>query len=107
MKLKFFREAELELKQFENFERSYFFYDYHEKEFPNRTGSMVPFGMRVLNAELPLFLGRSEESLANLYKLLSIVNETIDHKLPPNNLSNAFSLVKKLILIKIFKKLKF
>ena len=38
---------------------------------------MVPFGLRVLNAELPHFLGRSDESISNLYKLLQTVDKII------------------------------
>ena len=41
------------------------------------TGSMVPFGLRMLNAELPLYLARSEESISNLYKLLQTTDKII------------------------------
>ena len=78
MKLKLYKEAELELKQFENFEKREFFYEYQQNSYPNRKGSNVPFGLRVLNAELPLFLGRSDESVSNLYKLLHTVNKIIE-----------------------------
>lgn len=38
MKLKFFKEADIELKQFENFERNEFFYEAHPEFYPNRKG---------------------------------------------------------------------
>lgn len=78
MKLKFFREADLELRQFENFDRAEFFYESHSDVYPSRQGSMVPFGFRLLVAELPQFLSRSDESLTMLCKLLDTVNSVID-----------------------------
>ena len=38
MKLKFFREAEIELKQFENFEKPCFFYESYSSQYPERKG---------------------------------------------------------------------
>ncbi|CAM6031610.1 unnamed protein product [Sphagnum compactum] len=109
MKLKFFREAEIELKQFENFEKPCFFYETYPNENPDRkgefaanielsqsaswfdesrldplSGSMVPFGLRMLNAELPLYLARSEESISNLYRLLQTTDLVI-RELPRDN----------------------
>ena len=88
MKLKLFKEAEQELKQFENFERPQFFYEFQTHFYPERKGSMVPFGFRMLNAELPQYLNKPEEATANLYKLLKIVNYTIKDLLKNKNESN-------------------
>ena len=38
---------------------------------------MIPFGLRILNAELPHYLGRSDDSIQNLYKILSIVQNVL------------------------------
>ena len=38
-------------------------------------GSMVPFGMRLLHAELPSLLGRSHESLDRLYYVLAVTSK--------------------------------
>ena len=38
MKLKLYKEAEFELKQFENFEKPEYFYEYHQDSYPNRNG---------------------------------------------------------------------
>ena len=92
-KLKLFKEAEIELKQFENFE---FFYDYLPDQFPNRKGfwtyfnfcikiksisilkgTIIPFVFRILKSELMVYLKRSDESLAELNNLLVIVNKVI------------------------------
>lgn len=77
MKLKLFKEAEQELKQFENFEKSEFFYEYYPDYYPNRKGSMVAFGFRMLNAETAHYLGRPDESLSNLHKILRIVENIL------------------------------
>ena len=85
MKLKLFKEAELELKQFENFQSPHFFYEFQSKNYPNRKGSMIAFGFRLLNAELPQYLGRSDESIANLSGLLKIVNHIISNRVDTTN----------------------
>ncbi len=98
MKLKLFKEAELELKQFEQFNKYQFFYEFHPQKYPNRKGntpylfliififiritfqfkgSMIPFGLRMLDAELAQYLGRSDESVCRLHKLLAIVDQVI------------------------------
>ena len=41
MKLKLFQEAELELKQFENFNKKYFFYESQIKFYPERKGIQI------------------------------------------------------------------
>jgi hypothetical protein len=51
MKLKLFKEAEQELKQFENFEKSEFFYESHPEFYPNRKGK-VEFYNLLLNVFL-------------------------------------------------------
>jgi hypothetical protein len=78
MKLKLFKEAELELKQFDSFDRPEFYYENHSKFYPNRkNGSMISFGLRMLNAELPYYLGRSDESIVYLQKMLKIIDQTL------------------------------
>lgn len=42
---------------------------------------MIPFGFRILAAELPQYLTKYEESISNLTRLLSIVNKIIDNDL--------------------------
>ena len=78
MKLKLFKEADCEMKQFEDFNKAEFFYECQADSYPNRRGCMIPFGFRMLNAELPQYLGRSEESISHLYKLLHVVQGIID-----------------------------
>lgn len=77
MKLKYFKEADLELRQFENFDRFEYFYESHADIYRDRKGSMIPFGLRMLAAELPQYLNRPEESVSMLCRLLDIVNSVI------------------------------
>ena len=90
MKLKLFKEAETELQQFENFEKPYFFYEFQQRSYPNRKGSMIPFGFRMLHAELAQYLNRQEETISNLYKLLYVVDNTINDLLSNKNESMLF-----------------
>lgn len=46
---------------------------------------MIPFGLRMLNAELPQYLGRSEDSVQNLYKILSVVQNVLKDLEKNNN----------------------
>ena len=78
MKLKLFKEVEIELSQFDSFCKPQYFYEFQESKYPDRKGCMVPFGLRMLNAELPHFLGRSEESISNLYMVLASVDSVLD-----------------------------
>jgi hypothetical protein len=82
MKLKLFKEAELELAQFgSRLNKPQCFYQFHGNAYPDRKGSIIPFGLRMLAAELPQHLGRPEDSIANLYHLLSVVQKVLDeHK---------------------------
>ena len=85
MKLKLFKEADQELKQFDNFEKSEFFYEFQARFYPERKGCMIPFGFRMLHAEISQFLSRPDETTASLYKLLNVINETINDLLPKKN----------------------
>lgn len=38
---------------------------------------MVAFGLRMLNAEVPFYLNRGDESISNLLKLIKLVNKVI------------------------------
>lgn len=43
MKLKLFKEAEAELRQFDNFDKPEYFYQFHKQHYPNRTGQLNRF----------------------------------------------------------------
>jgi hypothetical protein len=77
-----FKEAELELKQFNDFNRVEFFFQSQPSLYANRKGSMVPFGLRMLNVEIAQYLSRPDVTLNSLYVILDRVNEIIENSVP-------------------------
>lgn len=68
-KLQMFSTAEVELEAFGSFTQPDLFYEFYPDTYPGRKGSMVPFSMRILQAELPQYMGRPRDALDNLYEL--------------------------------------
>lgn len=71
MKLRMYGAAADELRDVGDLSAPHLRYEAHPKEFPGQTGSMVPFALRWLSAELMHRMGRSAEALDQLYELLS------------------------------------
>lgn len=65
-----FSTAEVELEAFGSFNQPDQFYEFYPDTYPGRKGSMVPFSLRILQAELPQYMGRPKDALDNLYELL-------------------------------------
>ncbi|KAI3883645.1 hypothetical protein MKX03_016327 [Papaver bracteatum] len=76
-KLRKFIEASEELDTLEEFESSQYKYETYPQIYPNRFGSMVPFTLRWIHAELPMRLGNRGETLDRLYLLLDFVREKL------------------------------
>jgi len=64
-----FSTAEVELEAFGSFNQPDLFYEFYPDTYPGRKGSMVPFSLRILQAELPQYMGRPKDALDNLYEL--------------------------------------
>ncbi|KAK3089070.1 hypothetical protein FSP39_000547 [Pinctada imbricata] len=79
MKLRLYNVAESELQAFQNLDTPDLYYEFYPHIYPGRKGSMVPFGMRVLHAELPHYMGRSTEALDRLYYILAVVQKTLSN----------------------------
>ncbi len=58
---------------------------------------MISFGLRVLNAELPQFLGRVDESINSLTKLLDTVDNIIKKLPDKESIYNTVSLLNFII----------
>ena len=58
---------------------------------------MISFGLRVLNAELPQFLGRVDESINSLTKLLDTVDNIIKKLPDKESIYNTASLLNFII----------
>uniref|UniRef100_A0A452TBC3 Trafficking protein particle complex subunit 12 n=1 Tax=Ursus maritimus TaxID=29073 RepID=A0A452TBC3_URSMA len=53
------------------------YYEYYPHVYPGRRGSMVPFSMRILHAELQQYLGNPQESLDRLHKVKAICSKIL------------------------------
>ncbi|XP_033980236.1 trafficking protein particle complex subunit 12 isoform X1 [Trematomus bernacchii] len=71
-KLNLFQNAELEIEPFGNLDQPDLFYEYYPTVYPGRRGSMVPFSMRLLHAELPQYLAKPQEALDRLHNLKTV-----------------------------------
>ncbi|XP_071807713.1 trafficking protein particle complex subunit 12-like [Asterias amurensis] len=79
IKLQQYSMAEVECEAFGNLDRPDIYFEYYPDLFPGRKGSMVPFSLRVLHAELPLYLGKHQDSLNRLYHVLDITSKILYH----------------------------
>ncbi|XP_047466485.1 trafficking protein particle complex subunit 12 [Mugil cephalus] len=71
-KLNLFQNAELEFEPFGNLDQPDLYYEYYPTAYPGRRGSMVPFSMRLLHAELPQYLAKPQEALDRLHSLKTV-----------------------------------
>uniref|UniRef100_A0A3Q2P253 Trafficking protein particle complex subunit 12 n=1 Tax=Fundulus heteroclitus TaxID=8078 RepID=A0A3Q2P253_FUNHE len=71
-KLNLFQNAELEFEPFGNLDQPDLYYEYYPTVYPGRRGSMVPFSMRLLHAELPQYLAKPQEALDRLHNLRTV-----------------------------------
>ncbi|XP_036397870.1 trafficking protein particle complex subunit 12 [Megalops cyprinoides] len=78
-KLSLFQNAELELEPFGNLDQPDLYYEYYPTVYPGRRGSMVPFSMRVLHAELPQYVGKPQESLDRLHSMKIVCQMILDN----------------------------
>ncbi|GBP67427.1 Trafficking protein particle complex subunit 12 [Eumeta japonica] len=53
------------------------YYQFYPESYGNRSGSMVPFSLRLLLSELPLHLGKPEEAMNRLYAMLGIIKQML------------------------------
>ena len=78
LKLKQFTTVETEAAAFGSLENNVdLYYDYYPEQYGARQGSMVPFGFRVLLAELPLHVGKPLDAMDRLYSLLALVEKIL------------------------------
>ncbi|XP_037296566.1 trafficking protein particle complex subunit 12 isoform X1 [Manduca sexta] len=55
------------------------FYQFYPEIYENRTGSLVPFSLRLLLAELPGHLGKPEEAVGRLYAMLDVIQTMLSN----------------------------
>ncbi|XP_053315848.1 trafficking protein particle complex subunit 12 [Spea bombifrons] len=79
VKLGLFQNAEMEFEPFRKLDQPDLYYEYYPHVYPGRRGSMVPFSMRVLHAELHQYLGNPQESLDRLHHMKMICQQILDN----------------------------
>ncbi|KAH3775656.1 trafficking protein particle complex subunit 12-like [Dreissena polymorpha] len=77
MKLRMYSILESEFAAFKTLDTPDIYYEFYPTNYPGKRGSMVPFGMRLLHAELPYHLGRPSETLDRFYYLLSVIQKIL------------------------------
>ncbi|KAF8561628.1 hypothetical protein P879_09161 [Paragonimus westermani] len=68
-----FELAERELSSFQSLDSPNVYFEHAPELYPDRYGSIIPFSLRLLHAELPFHLNRTEESLNRLYYMLAVI----------------------------------
>ncbi|XP_028371448.1 trafficking protein particle complex subunit 12 [Phyllostomus discolor] len=79
VKLGLFQNAEMEFEPFGDLDQPDLYYEYYPHVYPGRRGSMVPFSMRILHAELHQYLGRPQESLDRLHRVKAVCSKILAH----------------------------
>ncbi|KAM5319786.1 trafficking protein particle complex subunit 12 isoform 2-T2 [Glossophaga mutica] len=79
VKLGLFQNAEMEFEPFGNLDQPDLYYEYYPHVYPGRRGSMVPFSMRILHAELHQYLGSPQESLDRLHRVKAVCSKVLAH----------------------------
>lgn len=79
VKLGLFQNAEMEIEPFRNLDQPDLYYEYYPHVYPGRRGSMVPFSMRILHAELRQYLGCPQETLDRLQSMKTICLKILDN----------------------------
>ncbi|NP_001089708.1 trafficking protein particle complex subunit 12 L homeolog [Xenopus laevis] len=79
VKLGLFQNAEMEFEPFKNLDQPDLYYEYYPHVYPGRRGSIVPFSMRILHAELRQYLGNPQESLDRLHNMKAVCLQILDN----------------------------
>nr|XP_019940522.1 PREDICTED: trafficking protein particle complex subunit 12 [Paralichthys olivaceus]XP_019940523.1 PREDICTED: trafficking protein particle complex subunit 12 [Paralichthys olivaceus] len=78
-KLSLFQNAEMEFEPFGNLDHPDLYYEYYPAVYPGRRGSMLPFSMRLLHAELPQYLAKPQEALDRLHTLKTVCHAILEN----------------------------
>ncbi|KAF4019655.1 hypothetical protein G4228_011214 [Cervus hanglu yarkandensis] len=77
VKLGLFQNAEMEFEPFGSLDQPDLYYEYYPHVYPGRRGSMVPFSMRILHAELQQYLGNPQEALDRLHRVKAVCSKIL------------------------------
>lgn len=79
IKLRRFSLAEVECQYFGDLDAPDLYFEFYPELYGGRKGSMVPFGFRLLVAELPQHLGKHTQALDRLSALMKTCNQIIEN----------------------------
>lgn len=68
-----------EAEQFGDCTKPDMFYQFYPESYENRPGSLVPFSLRLLLAEIPGHVGKPDESMDRLYAMLDIIQQMLSN----------------------------
>ncbi|KAF9803408.1 hypothetical protein SFRURICE_007254 [Spodoptera frugiperda] len=68
-----------EAEPFGDFSKPDMFYEFYPDSYDNRTGSLVPFSLRLLVAELPAHVGKPDEAVDRLYAMLDVIQTMLSN----------------------------
>eukprot|EP00250_Pteridium_aquilinum_P015448 c22582_g1_i1 orf=399-1796(-) len=91
MKLRSYGDASLEIDALADLDSPQYQYQYYPDLYPQRTGSMVPFVLRWLHAELPYHLNQPSLTMERLYSLYDRCQQRIDDLLASDNSTEVVS----------------
>ncbi|XP_055956191.1 trafficking protein particle complex subunit 12 [Patella vulgata] len=77
MRLRLYEPLDSEMRAFNSMDSPDLYFEFYPQVYPGRRGSMVSFGLRILHAELPHFMGRHQESLDKLYYILAVTSKIV------------------------------
>ncbi|XP_047539986.1 trafficking protein particle complex subunit 12 [Vanessa atalanta] len=76
-RIKLYEPLMKEAEPFGDFSKPDMFYQFYPDSYENRTGSLVPFSLRLLIAELPMHANKPEEAMDRLYAMLDVIEQMI------------------------------
>eukprot|EP00092_Neocalanus_flemingeri_P034874 GFUD01037949.1.p1 GENE.GFUD01037949.1~~GFUD01037949.1.p1 ORF type:complete len:922 (+),score=262.07 GFUD01037949.1:67-2832(+) len=79
VKLRQFSVAEAEAAAFGELDSPDLFFQYYPELYPNRRGSLIPWSLRLLLAELPMYNNKQVPAMNKLFHLLRTVRKMIDN----------------------------
>ncbi|XP_023952755.1 trafficking protein particle complex subunit 12 [Bicyclus anynana] len=78
-RIKLYEPLTKEAEPFGDFSKPDMFYQFYPDAYSHRSGSLVPFSLRVLVAELPAHVGKPEDAMDRLYAMLHVIQQMISN----------------------------
>ncbi|XP_050355869.1 trafficking protein particle complex subunit 12 isoform X2 [Nymphalis io] len=76
-RIKLYEPLMKEAEPFGDLSKPDMFYQFYPDSYENRTGSLVPFSLRLLIAELPMHVNKPDEAMDRLYAMLDVIEQMV------------------------------